>query len=183
MSFKKYTSLGNPFEYDTIYEYNTHYDDYEKYDEEEYYIDEECYDDSINPNEFQVDENYIWVEERSNDLDMHVALFQRLEFIEKCIKANGVYNEEFEQEHSMILDALETIRQRMRNPYIQGRSQINQATKSTEVVEDSPLELEEFSSTVEITHANEVTLPEFIPLQTTKVEDSPLKLEEFSPTC
>ena len=29
MSFKKYTSLGNPFEYDTIYEYNTHYDDYE----------------------------------------------------------------------------------------------------------------------------------------------------------
>ena len=39
MSIKKYTSLGNPFEYDTIYEYNTHYDDYEKYDEEEYYID------------------------------------------------------------------------------------------------------------------------------------------------
>ena len=114
MSFKKYTSLGHPFEYDTIYEYNTHYD-YEKYDEEEYYIDEECYDDSINsyPNEFQVDKNYIWVEQRSNDLDMYVALFQRLEFIEKCNKANGVYNEEFEQEHSMILDALETIRQRM----------------------------------------------------------------------
>ena len=57
MSFKKYTSLGHPFEYDTIYEYNTHYD-YENYDEEEYYIDEECYDDSINfyPNEFQIDE-------------------------------------------------------------------------------------------------------------------------------
>ena len=36
----------------------------------------------------------------------------------------------------------------MRNPYIQGRSQINQATKSTEVVEDSPLELEEFSSVI-----------------------------------
>ena len=131
MSFKKYTSLGHPFEYDTIYEYNTHYD-CEKYDKEDYYIDEECYDDSINfyPNDqFQVDENYIWVEERSNDLDMHVALF-RLEFIEKCNKANGVYNEEFEQEHSMILDALETIHQRMRNPYIQGRSQINQATKT-----------------------------------------------------
>ena len=173
MSLKKYTPLEYPFEYDTIYEYNTHYNDYEKYDEE-------CYDDSINPNEFQVDETYIWMEERSNDLDMHLALFQRLEFIEKCNKANGVYNEEFEQEHSMILDALETIRQRMRNPYIQGRSQINQATKSTEAVEDSPLELEEFSSTMEITHANEVTLPEFIPQQTTKVEDSPLELEEFS---
>ena len=93
-----------------------------------------------------------------------------------------MYNEEFEQEHSMILDALETIRQRMRNPYIQGRSKINQATKSTEVVEDSPLELEEFPSTMEITHANEVTLPEFITQQTTKVEDSPLKLEEFSST-
>ena len=176
MSFKKHTSLGNPFEYDTIYEYNTHYDDYEKYDEEEYYIDEECYDDSINPNEFQVDETYIWMEERSNDLDMHLALFQRLEFIEKCNKANGVYNEEFEQEHSMILDALETIRQRMRNPYIQGRSQINQATKSNEVVEDSPLELEKFSSTVEITH--EVTPPELISQQTlpgtisTKVDHS-----------
>ena len=183
MSFKKYTSLGHPFEYDTIYEYNTHYD-YEKYDEEEYYIDEECYDDSINfyPNEFQVDKNYIWVEERSNDLDMHVALFQRLEFIEKCNKANGVYNEEFEQEHSMILDALETIRQRMRNPYIQGRSPINQATKSTEVVEGSPLELEEFSSTVEITHANEVSLPELIPQQKTELEDSPLELKEFSST-
>ena len=70
-----------------------------------------------------------------------------------------MYNEEFEQEHSMILDALGTIRQRMRNPYIQGRSPINQATKSTEIVEGSPLELEEFSLTVEITHANEVTLP------------------------
>ena len=118
------------------------------------------------------------MEERSNDLNMHVDLFQRLEFIEKCNKANGVYNEEFEQEHSMILDALETIRQRMRNPYIQGRSKINQATKSTEVVEDSPLELEEFSSTVEITHANEVTLPEFISQQilpgtiSTKVDHS-----------
>ena len=112
MSFKKHTSLGNPFEYDTIYEYNTHYDDYEKYDEEEYYIDEECYDDRINfyPNEFQVDENYIWVKERSNDLDMYVALCQLLEFIENCNKAHGVHNEEFEQEHSMILDALETIR-------------------------------------------------------------------------
>ena len=109
------------------------------------------------------------MEERFNDLDMYVTLYQRLEFIENCNKANGVHNEEFEQEHSMILDALETIRQHMRNPYIQGRSQINQATKSTEVVEDSPLELEEFSSTVEITHANEVTLPEFISQQTTKV--------------
>ena len=158
MSFKKYTSLENPFAYDTIYEYNTHYDDYEKYDEEEYYIDEECYDDSINSNELQVDQTYIWVEERSNDLDMHVTLFQRLEFIEKCNKANGGYNEEFEQEHSMILDALETIRQRTRNPYIQGKSQTNQATKSTKVVEGSPLELEEPSSIVEITNANEVTL-------------------------
>ena len=122
------------------------------------------------------------MEERSNDLDMHVALFQRLGFIEKCNKANGVYNEKFEQEHSMILDALEIIRQCMRNPYIQGRSQINLATKSTKVVEDSPLELKEFSSTVEITHAKEVTLPEVIPQQTTKVEDSPLELEEFSST-
>ena len=78
MSLKKYASLEYPFKYDTIYEYNTHYDDDDrKYDEEEYYIDEECYDDSINfyPNDqFQVDENYIWVEERSNDLDMYVAL-------------------------------------------------------------------------------------------------------------
>ena len=69
MSFKKYTSLENPFEYDTIYEYNTHYDDYENYDEEEYYIDEECYDDSINPNEFQVDEKYI-----QNDQLEHVLI-------------------------------------------------------------------------------------------------------------
>ena len=93
------------------------------------------------------------MEERSNDLDMYVTLCQCLEFIENCNKANRVHNEEFEQEHSMILDALETIRQRMRNPYIQGKSQTNQATKSTKVVEGSPLELEEFSSIVEITHA------------------------------
>ena len=63
-----------------------------------------------------------------------------------------------------ILDVLETIRQRMRNCYIQGRSQTNQATKSTEVVQGSPIELKEFSLTVEITHANEVTLLELIPL-------------------
>ena len=86
MSFKKYTSLEHPFEYDTIYEYNTHYDDYEKYDEEEYYIDEECYDDSINPNEFQVDETYIWMEERSNDLDMHLPYFNASSLLRNVIR-------------------------------------------------------------------------------------------------
>ena len=78
----------------------------------------------------------------------------------------------------MILDALETIRQSMRNPYIQGKSQTNQATKPTKVVEGSPLELEELSSTVEITNANEVTLLELIPQQKIEVEDSPLELED-----
>ena len=34
MSFKKYTSLGHPFEYDIIYEYNNSHYDYEKYDED-----------------------------------------------------------------------------------------------------------------------------------------------------
>ena len=52
----------------------------------------------------------------------------------------------------------------MRNPYIQEKSQTNQATKSTEVIEGSPLELEEFSSNVEITH--EVTLSEILSKQT-----------------
>ena len=35
---------------------------------------------------------------------------------------------------------------------------------------------------MEITHANEVSLPEFIPQQKTELEDSPLELKEFSST-